>query len=855
MGNFGIKAIEGEKVDFFSKNVLKKYNFFIQIATNEIQLNIYPDFLNKLSSFEEFVKSFYVNDMAQDFKPMRKPYIKTSELVIKYNKDETILRKRRLVVRDWFFYMIWFNRIKKAMYGLYYKNMIQEEFSRFYNMSYMAANNTESDLNNAQIEEKNLNDSIELKKGLKKKKEVKTDLNPDNIIMTVEHETLIKGLNLNLYNDKDYLNIKINGIKNSINIDKEKGRFLLNFKNLIVSSSNKVLIDKSIDEKLYQRIDVNSNIDNNISNYNVSNANTEAARELNDDESENKSKNQNTKDITKDNSSKKIINFKNYNSNDTKLNPKLMILNETLEKLTFNDGKNSNNGLFNKNNSSRSGNVLKNILSNIPDEENHLIHKEKRNKQLSEMINEFNKSYIKKSNLQTNKASANFRTNSIHNGINQKNNPILFSDKNSNKIVINQNEKAEKIILNLLEISADNENNSAFSFSYTKKIENLNKVSDIMSINFGFVRMNYLHEYLINALNIFLPFKKLLTALTKLKNSLKIDFNIQQELHLMRKYMWEKFTTKETSDEINKFRLFLKDNIELVEGESNKNHFGYFGINYMANVLNKKNFDFSLNVQDILALGFDKKPSEHIISISENTSKVKFPKINFKFLFSKDKIFAKLFDFEFQYQNTSMLTNILNQVYELIIYQYKATLIFINPVTKKIITELFQKKEKEKKEFEELERKKFYANNNDEDIPYLMNIISNNITSTNSNRDMNAYKEQYKQSKKNSKESIKTNPINLKNFIENNLAGNTNMRMISHSSFKTNKTNKSEMDEEYKFGVMPGSVVLNNKNNFNQKLNPNHFSDSDHLKSPNSIKNDSGDDQKNTVTQRNETEN
>jgi hypothetical protein len=129
MGNFGIKAIENEKVDFFSKNTLKKYNFYVQIATNEIQLSVYPDFVKKLICFEEFFKSFYVNDMIQYFKPMRKPYEKNCEIIRKFSKDAKILLKRRFIVRDWFYYMIWFTRVKKAVYGSYFKSIIHEELA------------------------------------------------------------------------------------------------------------------------------------------------------------------------------------------------------------------------------------------------------------------------------------------------------------------------------------------------------------------------------------------------------------------------------------------------------------------------------------------------------------------------------------------------------------------------------------------------------------------------------------------------------------------------------------------------------------------------------------------------------
>src|SRR5690606_27378393 len=129
----------------------------------------------------------------------------------------------------------------------------------------------------------------------------------------------------------------------------------------------------------------------------------------------------------------------------------------------------------NKVNSNR--NVLKEILGNIPDEEMQNKTKEKKNKQLSEIINEFNKSYVKKNNIVNKAANTNLKPNNGY--LPQSNFLIKDKNNNSNKVVINPNETMEKIPLNLMELSSDSvdKNSNAFIFNYLKKNEG-NRVSD-----------------------------------------------------------------------------------------------------------------------------------------------------------------------------------------------------------------------------------------------------------------------------------------------------------------------------------------------------------------------------------------
>jgi hypothetical protein len=76
----------------------------------------------------------------------------------------------------------------------------------------------------------------------------------------------------------------------------------------------------------------------------------------------------------------------------------------------------------------------------------------------------------------------------------------------------------------------------------------------------------------------------------------------------MRKHIYERMTDKDSNEDLKLFSAFLKDNIELVENE--KQSGGHFAVNYASNILNKKIYDISLNVTDLILLGFEAKQNE-----------------------------------------------------------------------------------------------------------------------------------------------------------------------------------------------------------------------------------------------------
>ena len=80
---FGTKVVNLGKMDLFGK-ASNDYTFFFQFASNDINLNFFPDLLIINDNFNKFVSEFSVIEQVQDFKPMKKPYNITSKNFVEF---------------------------------------------------------------------------------------------------------------------------------------------------------------------------------------------------------------------------------------------------------------------------------------------------------------------------------------------------------------------------------------------------------------------------------------------------------------------------------------------------------------------------------------------------------------------------------------------------------------------------------------------------------------------------------------------------------------------------------------------------------------------------------------------------
>ena len=82
MGKFGTQSLNSANMDLFGKRE-NNYKLYIQYASSELNLSLFPDLLTIGTNFMKFFREFSVIEQVQDFKPMKKPYNKKNPLVRK----------------------------------------------------------------------------------------------------------------------------------------------------------------------------------------------------------------------------------------------------------------------------------------------------------------------------------------------------------------------------------------------------------------------------------------------------------------------------------------------------------------------------------------------------------------------------------------------------------------------------------------------------------------------------------------------------------------------------------------------------------------------------------------------------
>jgi len=76
-----------------------------------------PDLVTCLHSLNEYIENYYIAQDLKQYRPQRRP-ITPSQLTTvskKVLKSESFKRKRRNVVRDWLYYIVWYVRLKRIL--------------------------------------------------------------------------------------------------------------------------------------------------------------------------------------------------------------------------------------------------------------------------------------------------------------------------------------------------------------------------------------------------------------------------------------------------------------------------------------------------------------------------------------------------------------------------------------------------------------------------------------------------------------------------------------------------------------------------------------------------------------------
>ena len=235
--NFGTIEKETGTTDIFNiKDNLKKSYF--QISSNELIINVYPEFLNSINGFSSFSSNFSIIDKIKYYRPNKRPY--------DINKYDKCINKseRKEIVRKWLHYFVWRRKIMNKIDYLI-ENPIRAEFNRFYNIYHKR-------VDVFQILEKIKKKQEEEKNKEKKENEDKNDIN-----------------NINEKKDENINNMKIDENKDEMRLFKSKEEYekylekkitkkYINFSSIIEILIKGIIIN--IHPSLNKNIDINNNI-------------------------------------------------------------------------------------------------------------------------------------------------------------------------------------------------------------------------------------------------------------------------------------------------------------------------------------------------------------------------------------------------------------------------------------------------------------------------------------------------------------------------------------------------------------------------------------------------------------------
>ena len=263
--NFGTKKTESTNADIFNiENNSKKCYF--QISSNELVINIYPEFLKSINHLSSFSSNFAVIEKIKEYHPYKRP---------NRNNDQQIQNSRlndenKNIVRNWMHYFIWRHKMLNKN-DVLIENPFRAEFNRFYNIYHKRVNvfdlmekekeKKEEKNNNKENNEENKNNNEDNNEEDKENKDIKDNTNNNND----NKESQITGYFEEIYTFEKYISV----YGGDINSDKSKEDYqkylddILKKKYMNFSSIIEILI-KGFIINIHPSLDRNVDINNKI---------------------------------------------------------------------------------------------------------------------------------------------------------------------------------------------------------------------------------------------------------------------------------------------------------------------------------------------------------------------------------------------------------------------------------------------------------------------------------------------------------------------------------------------------------------------------------------------------------------
>ena len=760
--NVGTRSEKKNDLDIFNLKTPPSMVYF-QLASNEVMVNLYPDFIKVLNNFNEFLSQFPIIDKVKDYRPFIKPEGENSinyvNLMENYRKNVIdIENKKKMLVRDWINYIYWFQKSKNGEKRKII-NPLRTEFVRFYNICIKKMDIHEKKDDNNQPkddkEQKKEKENKEKKTNSKErvqtptltptpgedetpqgKKEEGEKLIPKDLEFSSRIELLIKGFNVHMHSSlesiaNEYISLTVNGIEIKIKLSKDK--FELNFKvkTFDLGPSNLVNGERIIIQpKSYRKAIPEQNMTSLKSNIPYSNLSTYNYIYLpNSELGSNISgliKKYNPKHEEKIKAIDEALELAQSQSRLMSLVPSEMgdiaklrapkLKNRTpfgeSEPYLGHSAINVNVGNINDLGKTygavlvpRNVSFAKNLIDGY--EVNSLQNKKYERKKNNEMnisqaINDYNSYKILEKSKNTFRMSKSPQPTSLSTS--------RFNLRES-RFGINPNSiKAKNVPLNLLEVFSNTEV-GALSLKFTKYNNPI--TIDDLSIQIGTIRLNLFVNYLLDILRILSDYKKAtnIPQIAKSKGSISVGgktiLDVQEYFY---KYITEKIRDEDKTESIIEYMDYLRKQISSKKKFSPKPE--HFNLNLIFSIFSK-GFDFHFDYENIELVAYDKN---NIVA-----TKIIIPSNEVVFGITFTKIFIKLFDLEIEVSDLNKLESILDQLRGLAEDKFKVVQIVLEPCYKQIkdgIDNLIEDKNNE-------EYKQILQNNNTNTINDNINQVFN----------------------------------------------------------------------------------------------------------------------------------
>ena len=805
--NLGTKSEKRGDLDIFNLKTPPSMVYF-QLASNELNVNCYPDFLKIMNNFNEFLSQFPIIDKVKDYRPFIKPTngnnLNYMNLVENYRKNVIDNKnKGKMLVRDWINYIYWFQKSKNGEKRKII-NPIRTEFVRFYNICFKKMDIHEKKEEKAPLkEEKNKNKEKSTNSNpnppatkttetpTPKENETPTEIKeseekliPKDFEFSSRIDLLIKGLNISLHSSlddkvKEYISICINGVEIKIRLDKTIFEFNLKVKTIDLGPSNLIVGERVIIQpKSYRKAipeqsmtSLKTNIPyGNLSTYNyISLPNSELGsnitgliKKYNPRHEEKIKVIDEALELAQSQSRVMSLAASEFGDVGKFRGPKIK------SKTPFgNEGENLGHSVINvniNNNVNDLGKTYGTVLvprnvsfaKNLIDgyETNSLQNRRYQRKKdkemnISQAINDYNsyKIYEKSKNKFRTSHSPQPSLSSSRFNLRESRfgiNPVSARNKNTP--------------LNLLEIFSNTEV-GALSIKFTKYNNPI--TIDNLAIQIGTIRLNLFVNYLLDILRILSDFKKA-TNIPKIAKSEgpnavsgKIILEIQEYFY---KYITEKMPDKDKTESVIEYMEYLRKEISSKKKFSSKPQ--HYDLNQIFTVF-PKGFDFHFDYENIELVAYDKN---NIVS-----TKMIIPSNEFIFGINFTKIFIKLLDLEMDISDLNRCESIIDQLKGLAEDKFKVVQIVLKPCYKEIkegIEPLLKDNEEEYKQILKNANNNINLNNNNDNINAMVNIPQDNAQNLVKNEQKNINQENILMQKNKENELL---DLMIKNHKDNEL--------------------------------------------------------------------------------------